>query len=142
MGGPGSGRRPVGTARATVAEAYQLDAGELVWHGVIGCGVHVSTVFRWSGTPETRAAVRIESRCGSGDGSAVLSYALAGKAITMGVSLQTTCPNFGGKRWWLTCPQCGGRVGKLYLYPGDHFACRVCQGLGYASSRRSRAVGR
>ena len=43
---------------------------------------------------------------------------------------------FGGRRCWLQCPECGGRVGKLYLPPGRcSWACRRCHGLAYASQR-------
>jgi len=55
----------------------------------------------------------------------------------------TTC-NFGGVRPWFRCPgvvdgrECGRRVGKLYLPPGqDLYLCRHCYDLGYRSSRTS-----
>ena len=142
MGGAGSGRRSTGTARALVSDALELDVGELVRRGVIGCGIRTSTIFRWPGESGDGAAVRIESRCRERKGSAVLSYSLDGEAVRLGVRLQTTRPNFGGRRWWLTCPQCRRRVAKLYFNSGDHFTCRGCQDLAYASSRRSRPRAR
>ena len=60
------------------------------------------------------------------------------------VKIQHTQPNYGGKRYWFTCPlQVGGelcqkRVGKLYLPPGGiYFGCRHCYDLVYLSSRES-----
>jgi len=60
------------------------------------------------------------------------------------VHLQTTQPNFGGVRWWFSCPrtvdgeECGRRVGKLYRTPeGQHFACRHCLDLAYESCQKS-----
>ncbi len=58
--------------------------------------------------------------------------------------LQTTRPNFGGVRWWFSCPrtvdgeECGRRVGKLYRPPSSrYFACRRCLDLTYESCQRS-----
>ena len=60
------------------------------------------------------------------------------------VRLQTTRPNFGGVRWWFSCPrmldgeECGRRVGKLYRPPEDrYFACRRCLDLTYESCQKS-----
>lgn len=48
-------------------------------------------------------------------------------------------PHFGGVRWWLSCPFCGGRSGKLYLpTPHGEFACRLCHDLTYESCLRSK----
>jgi len=54
------------------------------------------------------------------------------------VFLQTTRPNFGGIRYWLTCPSCGSMFAKLYLPPSEtEFACRSCHDLVYQSQRES-----
>ena len=55
------------------------------------------------------------------------------------VSLVTTPCNFGGVRYWFSCPSCYGRVGVLYLPPGAvKFACRHCNDLSYHSRNRCR----
>jgi hypothetical protein len=47
-----------------------------------------------------------------------------GEDVQVPVWLQTTPTQFGGKRWWFTCPlilngvACRRRAGKLYLPPG------------------------
>lgn len=55
------------------------------------------------------------------------------------VSFQSTVPNFGGKRWWFSCPNCNRRVGKLYRSQIDErFLCRHCHGLIYRSFLKQR----
>lgn len=55
------------------------------------------------------------------------------------VSLLTTPCNFGGLRYWFGCPDCGRRVGVLYLTRRDaYFRCRVCDELSYRSRNRCR----
>ena len=56
------------------------------------------------------------------------------------VDVVSTCPNYGGLRWWFLCPAivgsraCQRRVRKLYLAPGQRsFACRRCSDLCYTS---------
>jgi hypothetical protein len=55
------------------------------------------------------------------------------------VSLVTTPCYFGSVRYWFACPLCWGRVGVLYLVPGDtRFFCRNCNNLSYRSRNRCR----
>ncbi len=49
------------------------------------------------------------------------------------VAIEWTPCNYGGKRPWWTCPDCGKRV--AILYGGRKFACRHCQSLTYKSTR-------
>ena len=54
------------------------------------------------------------------------------------VRLTTTPCNYGGVRWWFSCPlitnrvPCGRRVGTLYKYD-ELFGCRHCYNLTYNS---------
>jgi len=49
------------------------------------------------------------------------------------ISITTVRPHLGGKRFLFVC-QCGSRVGRLYLPPGQQiFACRDCHNLTYRS---------
>jgi hypothetical protein len=52
------------------------------------------------------------------------------------VSLTWTHQRLGGMRAWFMCA-CGQRAAKLYLKPGNPFACRVCCALGYESQAES-----
>ncbi|MBW2274564.1 MAG: hypothetical protein JRG96_14930 [Deltaproteobacteria bacterium] len=52
------------------------------------------------------------------------------------IDLVTTCPHFGGPRWWFRCPLSGCRVRKLYAHPSTgHFASRQTLGLTYQVCR-------
>lgn len=61
------------------------------------------------------------------------------------VELETTPCNYGGQRYWFTCPltkngvYCGRRVAKLYLPPGaKYFGCRHCHDLSYKSRQETK----
>lgn len=69
--------------------------------------------------------------------------------ISYSIRLQSTPTQFGGRRWWFTCPlvvrgvPCRRRVGKLYVAPGSkYFGCRSCQGLTYESSQTAHQTAR
>jgi hypothetical protein len=49
------------------------------------------------------------------------------------VNLDWTHCNYGGKRPWWVCPDCGKCV--AVLYGGRRFACRHCHDLTYTSTR-------
>ena len=76
------------------------------------------------------------------DPHARLGYQIpTGEYVNHRLDLVSTCPNYGGRRWWFVCPglvsgACRRRVRKLYLAPGEkYFACRRCCDLRYASQR-------
>lgn len=52
------------------------------------------------------------------------------------IYLEYTPCNYGNERAWFICPQCGKRVGILYMRNGV-FCCRSCQNLNYYSQRCS-----
>ncbi len=59
------------------------------------------------------------------------------------ISLQTTNPHFGGKRYWMMCPRCQRRVKTLHKPPGAiYFRCRICYDLTYQSCRESHKYDR
>jgi len=68
-----------------------------------------------------------------------VSREVDGETVETVIFLIPTYPHFGGVRWWLSCPSCGGRSGKLYLpTPHGEFACRLCHDLTYESCLRSK----
>ena len=50
------------------------------------------------------------------------------------IDLVPTKCHYGGQRQWFRCPACSKRVGILYEHE-DHFKCRTCLGLCYASQK-------
>ena len=57
--------------------------------------------------------------------------------LVQNIELVTTACNYGGKRYWLYCPDCGKRVRVLY-YSGNHFTCRTCSKLLYGCQLEDR----
>jgi hypothetical protein len=50
------------------------------------------------------------------------------------INLSVTHPNYGGVRYWMNCPECNNRVGKLYKPDeSNEFKCRSCHDLIYQS---------
>ena len=71
----------------------------------------------------------------------------AAQEITNTVELQATPCNYGGERWWFTCPTCKRRVGVLFyrravLIHGAEWACRHCHNLTYTSAQEAHALDR
>jgi len=65
-----------------------------------------------------------------------LSYSFKGKPVNLHIKLTTTSCNFGGERYWLVCPLCGNKAGKLFRPPEEkYFGCRSCYDLTYRSVR-------
>jgi hypothetical protein len=64
------------------------------------------------------------------------------KSINQRVPIEWSGCHFGGRRPWFICPafcdgrSCGRRVAVLYALR-EHFACRQCYGLAYASQQES-----
>jgi hypothetical protein len=98
------------------------------------------------------AEFRIEAD--GNDADAHLVFRLAYKwrqsdIVDLNIQLQSTSLNFGGQRFWFSCPQetngmvCGNRVGKLYLPPNRKpFGCRACHRLTYSSSQQAHRIDR
>lgn len=56
--------------------------------------------------------------------------------ITM--DLSTSAQSLGGVRWWMVCPRCRERCGRLYCDIGE-WGCRSCLHLRYRSQHLGRA---
>ena len=94
----------------------------------IGCKIELTPEF-----PQIRLAYVISNDDGSK------------KEIKYAIPLEVTTCNYGGERYWFTCPlykngeiqRCNRRVGVLYM-AGDYFACRHCYELTYSSRNENR----
>jgi hypothetical protein len=59
--------------------------------------------------------------------------------ISYRISLTSSQPNYGGRRYWFCCPGTGKRAAKLFLPRGGHqFLSREAYRLGYACQRETR----
>jgi hypothetical protein len=129
MGGPGSGgwNRSLHT---TVEEHRALDVTHLYRSGLLGAGGQARRSWAGDGPDllivggRHELGLRYRARAGQGGGQHVEdTIALCWRPCA-----------FGGERPFLVCPGCTRSVLRLHL-AGNHFRCRPCQGLTYASQR-------
>lgn len=151
MGGRGSGSWYRWNKKDTVDDGLSLDINKLVRDGRIVRGYGAGSM-RWTNTrtgEETASIGFILDPLGEDGLTMRLRYTKTGRnndkeSLDYPIMLQTTRPNYGGRRWWFTCPlvvngrPCRRRVGKLYLPPGGkYFGCRHCYNLTYKSCQES-----
>lgn len=141
MGGCGSGRS---SGTHTADSCYRLDVAWMVRHSYLVAGARTSGSLSW-----TRGGHPSGSICYSADlvdrdkATLELSYmqgpSESREHVSQTIRLVSTCPNFGGRRWWAICPITGDQTLKLYLPPnGDRFAGRRAWRLHYNCQRESR----
>jgi hypothetical protein len=56
------------------------------------------------------------------------------------IYLHSTRLNFGGRRWWFSCPDCSRRCRLLHSPNGGRFSCRLCLDLTYRSCQQSHCT--
>lgn len=143
MGGYGSGRYGWWHSKATtVEECTSIDANRWMREGILADRSIASGGWQWTYADGRKNSIRYSVN--TLDGWLRLMYTVTVKGakqeLDYTVRLQTTPCNYGGVRWWFTCPlsDCGRRVGKLYLPPsGRYFGCRHCYQLTYRSCQES-----
>lgn len=142
MGGPGSGSgyRSRGT-KATVEESLAVAVRDIRTRPHFGTAGTLTWTWASGGTAAVGYAVT-----GTDDAPTVtFHYRWRGtEDVRVPVRLQTTPTQFGGRRWWFTCPlavngvACNRRAGKLHLPPGGrYFGCRKCHNLTYRSCQEA-----
>ena len=150
MGGYGSGRRH---ETAKLDEGLKLDINQMKREGSIALGVKGSGSMTWtySHNGEKRAAISYKVDTIDPNNMWMrLIYTFTSywseeqEDIEYKIRLETTEPNYGGKRLWFICPSTGRRAGKLYKpCGGRYFASRHAFRLKYVSqskSARGRAI--
>ena len=139
MGGTGSGDWYRFDKKSTVEESLTLAVrdvrsrktshlGQIVWTGSA-----ISYRVTWDNEPTITLLYRLWDS----------------EDVEIPIRLQTTPTQFGGKRWWFTCPlivrgvACNRRVGKVYLPPeARYFGCRKCHDLSYQSCQEAHQLER
>jgi hypothetical protein len=142
MGGQGSTRWGGHRAARTVETCAALPIGAVV-PALRGAGPPVGTIVRSLTSASggvLRAAWDVAWALERGDDGAA-TILLSVEAAYQGrgsqargqiVHVVTTAPQYGGVRYWWSCPRCAGRCATLYLPPGaTRPACRACYGLTY-----------
>lgn len=145
MGGIGSGNwyRWQGK-KSTVEESLTLAVRD-----VYGRKSHTSGTITWTGTSGSKSSVGYYLTWRD-DPTITLHYRWQDRDdVRIPIRLQATPTQFGGERWWFTCPlmvngvACERRAGKLYLPPGaKYFGCRKCHGLTYRSCQEAHQAER
>lgn len=151
MGGIGSGSWYRYNKKTTVEETRWLDASRWMRDGILVPDTHCWGGWAWTNsvTGQKTASIGYEVNTTTSHGTVRLFYTITPQGgepqeYDYKVMLTTTCPNFGGVRWWFLCPllrgerSCARRVGKLYLPPGTrYYGCRHCYDLSYESCNES-----
>jgi hypothetical protein len=134
MGGLGSGRK---FGADCTEDCRSIDIRRWQREGYLTPGRYLD--WQWLRNGEKVAAINVKVE--TGQLRLIYSYRRNGdewKSLDYPVRLQTTSCNYGGERYWFTCPAvgCGRRVAVLYL-GGKYFACRHCYQLAYRSQRET-----
>jgi hypothetical protein len=143
MGGMGSGSWYRWQGKKQVVEdALGLNINRLVQWGALrfyGPGRFWQGSIQWRYGEREPFASAGYTVTYDGDSGPLLTmhYRIDGREnIDQPIALQSTRPNYGGARWWFTCPGCHRRAGRLYLPSGVRFfACRRCYDLTYRSAQ-------
>jgi hypothetical protein len=134
MGGRGSGWAR--ERKTTVEAGLILDIKKLVAMGALVPGAYRRGSLT-CGCDSSEFEYESELRQ-DGTGSLFLRCVGPGQQFCHWVSLRSTVPHYGGRRWWFICPIEKIRVSKLYLPPGaTQFASRKAYDLTYRSVQES-----
>jgi hypothetical protein len=131
--------------KTAVEECREVAVSDLAGGGPLRPGVQHRGGLAWSRGGAVIFALGYALDTADPAAAAVrLRYAsAAGEEIDEVFRLEVTRPNYGGVRFWFTCPGCRRRRRKLYLPPGGRrFRCRPCHDLTYTSCRESHAYDR
>lgn len=139
MGGFGSGW--VGPRKCTVEESMVLSISDLSHRGCFVIGQYTQFSMSWSREGEFNPCGRVWVQANFTDADnphVLLEYTANGAPVESCISLTTSCPHYGGVRWWFRCPVTGKRAAKLYRPPGrKYFAHRSVHDLTYQSCQQS-----
>lgn len=149
MGGYGSGRWSSNNKKEIVEHSRPIDASSLTRRGILGPGLFRSGGLQWvnvsSGQAQSSIGYEVSTDWNAGTLRLRYTFTESGDSMDYSIELQTTRPQYGGIRWWFTCPvargggeTCGRRVQKLYLPSGRrYYGCRHCYDLSYAGRNGS-----
>jgi hypothetical protein len=136
MGGKGSGMWYRWSKKTTIEETKRIDIRRMKKQGLIVPGRLGSLSWSRGGEPSGD----IQYQCFEGRLKLIFRYRENGgewQSVIQSIRIDETSCNYGGKRLWFLCPDCGKRVAVLSGYRAK-FLCRHCYGLPYASQNEGR----
>lgn len=141
MGGLGSSRWHLHTAKTTTSEVHSITISDLAPHiKAINSREQAEVIrkFTWRSAlgNVTGSALAIVARDADDRLVAGFGYTCRVGSVECCVNITTMPCNLGGKRFYFVC-HCGRRITRLYLlYP--RVICRHCGDIQYQTSRDSR----
>jgi hypothetical protein len=146
MGGQGSGKWRRRTTKSTVEESLAVRVRDFLKRA----DAQLAGKLTWTWAAGHRSSASYFITRAPGGVAVTLDYNWHdGERVRIPIRLQATPTQFGGTRWWFTCPlssagiACDRRATKLYLPPGSrHFGCRECHSLTYLSCQRAHKTER
>lgn len=131
MGGLGSGRRGPRSAAGLTCDHLAIDVR--AWQRADLFTPGQEFAWRWAYRGRVVASTRVHVE----EARVILQHQVQSggelRSMHYAVALDWTPCHLGGERPWFHCPSCGRRV--AILYGAEHFACRHCLRLVYASQR-------
>lgn len=129
MGGFNSGRQG---GKRTTNKMKKLDIRRVHRAGGLVPGESCTWSWTWGIDSVSRISMQ------AGDDVVTLAYRITdqfgeGRDYSYPVRIEWTPCNYGGRRAWWVCPDCGRRV--AVLWGGRKYACRHCHDLAYKSTR-------
>src|SRR5262245_27315307 len=132
MGGYGSGRWYRHDKQTTTDNVNSIDIRLLRKSGCLPISFYWSDVWlgtlSWSRGDQSAGTVSFEVT----QDQLIVQGVEPWQEIHETVWFDRTECNFGGQRLWFLCPNCGRRIGVIYLV-GARFLCRYCHKLPYTS---------
>jgi hypothetical protein len=155
MGGSGSTRWNAHLKRWTAEDCLNLSIFDL--RRLLGASVFREQQSRQSILVWTRRKGGLHSSVGYSltwqpTAQLTLTYTITptgGESFQLAniIALESTPCQYGGVRWWFTCPVCKRRIGVLYyrravLIHTAEWACRHCHDLTYNSVQEAHVLDR
>ena len=130
------------TERLTVEQCFPLTTEAFKRAEVFSLPIHISGKISWTDSQgRNRGTVEYTTQNASNGITIRIRRQYAALDATLRLVEECVVPvtatpcHFGGQRFWFRC-QCGRRVGRLYLPPGQQaFRCRHCFNLTYLSAQ-------
>jgi len=135
MGGMGSGSWHRWYSRGYLDDNINIDIHYLKREGLFIAGSMFFLNWKVNDVIKSRVQVEVKNE------SIILSYSYRinngdWNDVEQVVQLTYTDCNYGGRRAWFRCSNCGSRVAKLFVQ-NPHFVCRHCCNLNYRSQSES-----